>query len=61
MTARFLEEAGEATRIVLDEKCAGGGGALGHPLEYIKLDGRNGQPASCIYCGLRYKMKDHHH
>jgi NADH dehydrogenase (ubiquinone) Fe-S protein 6 len=41
--------------------CDGGGGALGHPIEYIKLDGRNGAPVSCIYCGLKYKMKDDHH
>lgn len=41
--------------------CDGGGGALGHPIEYIKLDGRGNEPVSCIYCGLKYKMKDHHH
>ncbi|KAL3763192.1 hypothetical protein ACHAW5_005089 [Stephanodiscus triporus] len=42
--------------------CDGGGGALGHPIEYIKLDGRNHEEAvSCIYCGLRYRMKDDHH
>ena len=48
--------------------CDGGGGALGHPLEYIKLGHRmdynenvigereeDGVP--CIYCGLRYRMK----
>ncbi|KAL3822676.1 hypothetical protein ACHAXA_009558 [Cyclostephanos tholiformis] len=41
--------------------CDGGGGALGHPIEYIKLDGRDGKPTSCIYCGLRYAMNDDHH
>ena len=40
--------------------CDGGGGALGHPLEYIKVGNRNGEPASCIYCGLRYVAKDAH-
>jgi NADH dehydrogenase (ubiquinone) Fe-S protein 6 len=51
--------------------CDGGGGALGHPLEYIKLGKRadyssdwneeDGVP--CIYCGLRYRSKGggHHH
>jgi len=32
--------------------CDGGGGALGHPKVYINLD--DGEPHSCIYCGLRY-------
>ena len=40
--------------------CDGGGGALGHPLEYLKLgsqaDGGDGI-VPCIYCGLRYKKK----
>ena len=40
--------------------CDGGGGALGHPLEYIKVGSRGGEPVSCIYCGLRYKEKDAH-
>ncbi len=49
--------------------CDGGGGALGHPLEYIKVGPRadygqgmagvmneeDGVP--CIYCGLRYRKK----
>mmetsp|Transcript_139 Transcript_139/g.185 ORF Transcript_139/g.185 Transcript_139/m.185 type:complete len:125 (-) Transcript_139:312-686(-) len=45
--------------------CDGGGGALGHPVEYIKLGKRadygpgmkeeDGYP--CIYCGLRYRQK----
>ena len=48
--------------------CDGGGGALGHPLEYIKLGPRadylekNGEAGedggvACIYCGLRYRKK----
>lgn len=43
--------------------CDGGGGALGHPVEYIKVGYRGGAPVSCIYCGLRYRQKDdgHHH
>lgn len=37
--------------------CDGGGGSMGHPIEYIKLDKREGHSASvCNYCGLRYKM-----
>merc|ERR1719223_1735535 len=40
--------------------CDGGGGALGHPLEYIKLyprpDSKDGA-VSCIYCGLKYRKK----
>merc|ERR1711957_295539 len=38
--------------------CDGGGGALGHPLEYIKVGFRGGKPVSCIYCGLRYRSGD---
>lgn len=34
--------------------CDGGGGALGHPIEYISLQ-RPGDVKSCIYCGLKYK------
>ena len=48
--------------------CDGGGGVLGHPLEYIKLGNRmdydeNGEAAGvrCIYCGLRYRRKGGHH
>jgi len=51
--------------------CDGGGGALGHPIEYIKLGARadygpEGEAGgvACIYCGLRYRSKDygnHHH
>ncbi len=43
-----------ASRVAL---CDGGGGATGHPIEYIKLDKRDGHSAAtCTYCGLRYKM-----
>jgi NADH dehydrogenase (ubiquinone) Fe-S protein 6 len=52
--------------------CDGGGGALGHPLEYIKLgaradyDEKNGEVGedggvSCIYCGLKYRKKGGSH
>ena len=43
--------------------CDGGGGALGHPVEYIQLDTVSQEPAICKYCGLRFKMKagGHHH
>lgn len=36
--------------------CDGGGGALGHPLEYISLK-RPGVVERCKYCGLRFKSK----
>eukprot|EP00871_Galdieria_phlegrea_P003728 jgi/Galph1/4356/GphlegSOOS_G2949.1 len=32
--------------------CNGGGGPLGHPIEYIRLEAP--YPATCKYCGLRY-------
>jgi hypothetical protein len=32
--------------------------ALGHPIEYISLDGS--KPAVCKYCGLRYYQGDAH-
>jgi NADH dehydrogenase (ubiquinone) Fe-S protein 6 len=43
--------------------CDGGGGALGHPVEFIQLDNVSSEPAICKYCGLRFKMKagGHHH
>ena len=39
--------------------CDGGGGALGHPLEYIRLDvsDEDAAPQVCKYCGLRYRRK----
>jgi NADH dehydrogenase (ubiquinone) Fe-S protein 6 len=36
--------------------CDGGGGALGHPLEYISLS-RPGSVEYCKYCALRYTSK----
>ena len=36
--------------------CDGGGGPLGHPLEYISLQ-RPGVVERCKYCGLRFKSK----
>uniref|UniRef100_A0A7S2S1L5 Zinc finger CHCC-type domain-containing protein n=1 Tax=Eucampia antarctica TaxID=49252 RepID=A0A7S2S1L5_9STRA len=46
--------------------CDGGGGALGHPLEYIKLTDLNEGKSvvSCVYCGIKYRHKKgsaHHH
>ena len=39
-----------------------GGGATGHPVEYIQLDKRRGAaPEPCKYCGIRYQMKEHAH
>lgn len=39
--------------------CNGGGGALGHPLEYIQLN--LGDVNDCKYCGLRYVRKGEAH
>jgi NADH dehydrogenase (ubiquinone) Fe-S protein 6 len=39
--------------------CDGGGGSLGHPVEYLSLQ-RPGEVVSCIYCGLKYKSKGRH-
>lgn len=36
--------------------CDGGGGALGHPIEYISL-ARPGAIESCKYCALKYTKK----
>ena len=36
--------------------CDGGGGALGHPLEFITLNMVNeGEPVQCKYCSLRFR------
>merc|ERR1711918_298505 len=35
-------------------KCDGGGGPLGHPLEFIQLNTKRGEPVVCKYCGLRF-------
>ena len=40
--------------------CDGGGGAMGHPIEYIQLNTVAEEVSECKYCGLRYKMKHHH-
>ena len=40
--------------------CDGGGGALGHPLEYISLE-RPGVVERCKYCGLRFASKSWNH
>lgn len=40
--------------------CDGGGGSLGHPIEFIQLNNKNPHiPAVCKYCGVRYIMKQH--
>eukprot|EP00741_Cyanophora_paradoxa_P022377 tig00021462_g21603.t1 len=38
--------------------CDGGGGPLGHPIEYIVLD--KPTPNECKYCGLRFIQKKKH-
>ena len=40
--------------------CDGGGGALGHPIEFIQLDNVKDEPAVCKYCGLRYEANHSH-
>ncbi|CAM9468175.1 unnamed protein product [Phaeothamnion confervicola] len=40
--------------------CDGGGGALGHPLEFIQLATVSDKPQTCKYCGLRFARKNHH-
>ena len=40
--------------------CDGGGGSLGHPVEYISLQ-RPGVIETCKYCALKYKSKVHDH
>ena len=42
--------------------CDGGGGSLGHPVEYIQLNLQKDVPAVCKYCGLKFVQDhDHHH
>jgi NADH dehydrogenase (ubiquinone) Fe-S protein 6 len=42
--------------------CDGGGGAMGHPIEFITLESKNPwEPQDCKYCGTKYlgdKYKD---
>jgi uncharacterized Zn-finger protein len=50
--------------VALPPSVVAGGGATGHPIEFIQLDKRAGAaPATCKYCGLRYKLAPggHHH
>ena len=39
--------------------CDGGGGALGHPIEFIQL--KHGEPSECKYCGLMYQIHPDYH
>lgn len=41
--------------------CDGGGGVLGHPVEYIQLKKFKEGPETCKYCGLRYIRDEEHH
>jgi NADH dehydrogenase (ubiquinone) Fe-S protein 6 len=42
--------------------CNGGGGALGHPIEYIQLNTVTaGEIGECKYCGLRFIHAHKHH
>ena len=36
--------------------CDGGGGSMGHPLEYISLE-RPGEVVYCKYCAIRFMKK----
>merc|ERR1712159_822325 len=40
-------------------RCDGGGGPLGHPVEYIQLNTKRGEPQTCKYCGLRFVYDGH--
>eukprot|EP01084_Bolivina_argentea_P270946 460846_1 len=40
--------------------CSGGGGVLGHPLEYIQLNKVKNEPSTCNYCSQKFIMKQHH-
>jgi NADH dehydrogenase (ubiquinone) Fe-S protein 6 len=41
--------------------CDGGDPRLGHPIQFIQLNTvRQGKPATCKYCGLRF-IQAHHH
>lgn len=47
---------------LLDTLSLVGGGATGHPIEFIQLNKRAGpSPTACKYCGLRFIGKGHHH
>ena len=42
--------------------CDGGGGALGHPIEFLQLNRVNEKtPETCTYCGLKFVMGEAHH
>ncbi len=59
-------EAGTVERIDVDSRvvaCDGGGGALGHPLVYLRIDDRQ---VICPYCSRLYVLRpgagdDHGH
>jgi NADH dehydrogenase (ubiquinone) Fe-S protein 6 len=60
-----MEFIAEVAPIVVDATtavCDGGGGALGHPIEYIQLNKINvNEPETCKYCGLRFIQKHKEH
>lgn len=39
--------------------CNGGGGALGHPLVYLRFDGK--PSVDCYYCSRRYAKPSYQH
>mmetsp|Transcript_10433 Transcript_10433/g.12693 ORF Transcript_10433/g.12693 Transcript_10433/m.12693 type:complete len:148 (-) Transcript_10433:548-991(-) len=39
--------------------CDGGGGGLGHPVEYISVANIGGAAKPCVYCGLRFAERPH--
>merc|ERR1712072_1038333 len=41
-------------------RCDGGGGPLGHPVEYIQLNTKRAEPQTCKYCGLRFVYDPSH-
>ena len=40
-------------------QCDGGGGGLGHPIEFIQLN--DGGAKECKYCGLEYQKDPDYH
>merc|ERR1712216_974881 len=40
-------------------RCDGGGGPLGHPVEYIQLNTKRPEPQTCKYCGLTFIYAGH--
>ena len=40
--------------------CDGGCGPMGHPMQYLRMNGPNGGVNRCQYCGQKYKYVPKH-